>query len=173
VEWSVGSVVLLRKSEGDEEGRMEMVHEIFLGGDDRDESGSERRKMSAWSGPPVPCRTWKYDGREGGWTPLAFPLEVSSQPIPSPTASLKLATYNILHDPSFPISSRIYTLLRTILSKEAEADVLCLQEVSDEALEVLFPHQHAVSIREVRSLRASHMIQVYLSLSFTTVTGQC
>jgi 2'-5' RNA ligase len=166
VEWSVGSVVLLRKGEDDEEGRMEMVHEIFLGGE---EQKRETERNSSWSGPPVPCRVWKFDVAEGagmgGWEPLSLPPlndslgSSSSWPVPATADSLKLATYNILHDPSFPISSRIHKLLKAILAKEAEADVLCLQEVSDEALGVLYPHP----TRAVLKVRYSAFFHVIMT----------
>ena len=49
--------------------------------------------------------------------------------------SISLATYNVLHDPAFPLESRVALLFDAII--ESDADIICLQEVSDEFLSSL------------------------------------
>jgi endonuclease/exonuclease/phosphatase family metal-dependent hydrolase len=62
-----------------------------------------------------------------GWLPTIS--------IPSSNTSLTLATYNVLHDPSFPLQHRFTALRDAILN--SLADMICLQEVSDEFLSSL------------------------------------
>lgn len=47
-------------------------------------------------------------------------------------SSISLATYNVLHDPAFPLKNRVTSLCEAIM--ESDADIICLQEVSDEFL---------------------------------------
>ncbi|KAG8767904.1 hypothetical protein FRC16_007237, partial [Serendipita sp. 398] len=54
-------------------------------------------------------------------------------------SKLSVATYNILHDPAFPISTRIDKLIEDILN--ADADILCLQEVTDQSMSLLLSSQ--------------------------------
>lgn len=53
-------------------------------------------------------------------------------PSPSLTTSIALATYNILHDASFSSITRFPAIRDAIL--EANADIICLQEVADDIL---------------------------------------
>ena len=46
-----------------------------------------------------------------------------------------MATYNILHDPAFPFTSRLPYVVDAVL--ESNADIICLQEVADQSLFLL------------------------------------
>ena len=115
IEWTVGSVAVLRKDDSDG-GVMKLVEEIFLPG------------YFAAPFRPLPLYpTVKHV--EAGWEtlenakPACLPLKFS------------VATYNILNDPAFPPLSRIDQIQRVI--KDSNPDILCLQEVSDELLQLL------------------------------------
>lgn len=56
----------------------------------------------------------------------------SATPGQYPITSITVATYNVLHDSRFPLQLRLPALKRAIC--ESDADVLCLQEVTDEFL---------------------------------------
>ena len=115
LEWTVGSVAVLRKDESDG-GVMKLVEEIFLPG------------HVATPFRPLPLYpTVKHV--EAGWKTLE-----SAKPACLPS-KFSVATYNILNDPAFPPLSRIDQIQRAI--KDSNPDILCLQEVSDELLQLL------------------------------------
>ncbi|KZT35560.1 hypothetical protein SISSUDRAFT_1064361 [Sistotremastrum suecicum HHB10207 ss-3] len=119
--WSVGSVVILRKDEHDG-GAMKIYAEIPF-----DANATWPASSIAPIGRPV----YHFDGIE--WNPHS-----SSQMPSAPLNSLVVATYNVLHDEAFPVGPRIESLLQSIA--ESEADIICLQEVSDELLHDLSRH---------------------------------
>lgn len=68
-----------------------------------------------------------YHNDASAWVPAVPP--------PSAKISLSLATYNVFHDSSFPLKHRFTALRDAIL--DSNADMLCLQEVTDEFLSLL------------------------------------
>ena len=115
LEWTVGSVAVLRKDESDG-GVMKLVEEIFLPG----YVGAPFRPL-----PLYP--TAKHVG-------TCWEIIENTKPACIPS-KFSVATYNILNDPAFPPASRIYELQKVI--KDSNPDILCLQEVSDKFLELL------------------------------------
>ena len=115
LEWTVGSVAVLRKDESDG-GVMKLVEEIFLPG-----------HVAAPYRPLPLYPTVKHV--ETGWKTLE-----NAKPACLPS-KFSVATYNILNDPAFPPLSRIDQIQRVI--KDQNADILCLQEVSDQLLQLL------------------------------------
>lgn len=115
IEWTVGSVAVLRKDDSDG-GVMKLVEEIFLPG------------YFAAPFRPLPLYpTVKHV--EAGWEILE-----NAKPACLPP-KFSVATYNILNDPAFPPLSRIDQIQGVI--KDSNPDILCLQEVSDELLQLL------------------------------------
>lgn len=115
LEWTVGSVAVLRKDESDG-GVMKLVEEIFL--------------PECFAAPlrPIPLYpTVKYV--DASWKTLD-----NAKPACLPP-KFSVATYNILNDPAFPPLARIDQIQRVI--KHSNPDILCLQEVSDELLQLL------------------------------------
>ena len=95
---------------------MKFHDEIFLGD----------HTTSAYQMPPLfptlsltPKGGWSWDQTQ--------PLKRAESP-----STLSIATYNLLHDADFPFSERAGRIISEIV--DANADILCLQEVSDEAL---------------------------------------
>lgn len=115
LEWIVGSVAVLRKDEHDG-GVMKLAEEILLPG----YVGAPFRLL-----PLYP--TAKHVGTE--WKTLENIKPACLPP------KFSVATYNILTDPAFPPASRKDQLQTAI--KDSNPDILCLQEVSDELLELL------------------------------------
>ena len=115
LEWIVGSVAVLRKDESDG-GIMKLVEEITLPG-----------HIIA---PYLPLPLYPTVKRAGtGWKSLE-----NAKPGCLPP-KFSVATYNILNDPAFPPASRIDQVQRVI--KDSNSDIVCLQEVSDELLNLL------------------------------------
>lgn len=117
--WLVDSVALLRKRE-DQGGVMELYAQLPIG---RHEVDAATVRGHAVCGTP----TYHFDG--SSWVPA------TPTPPTSPRASLTVATYNILHDPSFPLPTRLPFLISALL--ESDADIICLQEVTDESLSLI------------------------------------
>jgi endonuclease/exonuclease/phosphatase family metal-dependent hydrolase/2'-5' RNA ligase len=115
LEWTVGSVAVLRKDESNG-GVMKLVEEIFLPG------------YFAEPSRPLPLYpTAKHV--DTGWETLENAIPACLPP------KFSVATYNILNDPAFPPLSRIDQIKGAI--KHSNPDILCLQEVSDELLQLL------------------------------------
>jgi endonuclease/exonuclease/phosphatase family metal-dependent hydrolase len=115
LEWTVGSVAVLRKDESDG-GVMKLVEEIFLPG------------YIAAPFRPLPLYpTVKHVGMQWKTLENAKPARLPSK--------FSVATYNILNDPAFPPAPRIEQIQGVI--KDSNPDILCLQEVSDELLGLL------------------------------------
>lgn len=70
--------------------------------------------------------TYRHDGSH--WVP-AVPT------VPKEISTMTLATYNVLHDSAFPLHFRLPALRNAIL--ESNADIICLQEATDELLSSL------------------------------------
>lgn len=119
--WTVGSVVILRKDESDG-GAMKIYAEIPF---------ESRTRRPALTIAPTSRPVYHLGG--DGWTPSSA-QEVSA----SVQERLTVATYNVLHDEAFPIAPRLEPLVKAITS--SKADILCLQEVSDELLQHLSAH---------------------------------
>ena len=120
LEWIVGSVAVLRKDESDG-GIMKLVEEISLPG---------------YVGVPFrPLPLYPTANHVGtGWKTIENTKLACLPP------KFSVATYNILNDPAFPPASRIDQLKRVIM--DSNPDILCLQEVSDELLELLSSPAH-------------------------------
>lgn len=112
LEWSVGSVAILKKDEQDG-GIMKLYDEVFL---------SECTQSSYQVPPPTP--TAYFTGTH--WSTLNVPEPDMAD------SGVSIATYNILNDPAFPISSRLDSIRDAIVF--SQSDVICLQEVSDDIL---------------------------------------
>lgn len=76
--------------------------------------------------------THRFDPSAGLWNPLRVASSVKS--FGQMPTSLRISTYNVLIDSVYSARERCTTLLRTILSEAARADIVVLQEVSDEFL---------------------------------------
>ncbi|KAF8529071.1 hypothetical protein BU17DRAFT_36825 [Hysterangium stoloniferum] len=115
IEWEMCSVVILRKSAADD-GKMEIYDEI---------------PFSLNAPPFLPVAITgllptAYHFQSSNWSP--------SKPLPQRPSGLHIATFNILHDPNHSLNDRFPRLLSTILGVQPIPDILCLQEVTDEAL---------------------------------------
>jgi endonuclease/exonuclease/phosphatase family metal-dependent hydrolase len=95
---------------------MEMYAQIPIGNDNVTVS-----REYEISGTPT------YHNNTNAWVPTL--------PSPSSKTSLLLATYNVLHDVSFPLEYRFPALRDAILG--SNADMICLQEVTDQFLSSL------------------------------------
>lgn len=98
---------------------MKLYDEIFLQG----------HTESAYQPTPLlptmvyaPDRGWRRD-------------DLRPSPLPEFPSNLTVSSYNILHDPAFPIIERIGSLVKETV--QTASDILCLQEVSDESLALL------------------------------------
>jgi 2'-5' RNA ligase len=102
----------------------------------------ETRKDHAVSSKPPPTQpgsTYQFSAAVGFWRPVR-----SSVPLPSKEqmpSSLTISSYNVLVDSVYPQArDRFALLLRALLSESALADILVLQEVSDDFLSYLLEH---------------------------------
>lgn len=109
--WQVDSVALMRRRQGEE--TLEMYEQIPIGRN----GAFVPRPYGIAAG--TSCH---FDG--DGWAPR--------QPTATSKMTLSLATYNVLHDSSFPSMAR-FSALRDAIA-EANVDVICLQEVTDDFL---------------------------------------
>ncbi|KAL7785247.1 hypothetical protein V8C37DRAFT_323238 [Trichoderma ceciliae] len=83
---------------------------------------------------PRPQATFHYDGLDMSWKPLSDIL-ASTDIKPDPLRRLVVASYNVLAEFDWPHnSSRYPALVSNILSERAVADILVLQEVTDQFL---------------------------------------
>ncbi|KAG8821578.1 hypothetical protein FRC19_007592 [Serendipita sp. 401] len=121
IEWIVGSVAVLKKDDNDG-GIMKLHDELFL--HDHTDSAFQLAPLC----PPV-----SLVGDNHQWKPINMDQQARSSH--QNWSKLSVATYNILHDPAFPISTRIDMLIEDILN--ADADILCLQEVTDQSMSLL------------------------------------
>ncbi|KAF7986588.1 hypothetical protein HWV62_26356 [Athelia sp. TMB] len=110
--WQVDSVALMRRRQGEE--IVELYMQIPLG---RDGVFVPRPY-----GISTSC-SYHFDGQV--WAARQPTCTTSN-------ATLSVATYNVLHDPSFPANAR-FSALRDVIT-EAGADIICLQEVTDDLL---------------------------------------
>jgi 2'-5' RNA ligase/endonuclease/exonuclease/phosphatase family metal-dependent hydrolase len=117
ISWLVDSVALLRKRE-DQGGYMEVYAQIPIG----PLVGVVPRDHTPFGTP-----TYFFDGAR--WIPKTPTTPTSL------LTSLTVATYNLLHDSAFPFSSRFPHVLDAIL--ESNADVICLQESTDESISLI------------------------------------
>ncbi|KAJ3916732.1 2'-5' RNA ligase superfamily-domain-containing protein [Lentinula edodes] len=115
-EWPVRSVLFLKKDENDG-GTMKRCHELYIA----------RESRSSYVLPPW-FPTVHHDNTSWKFCDQSMDKGV----LPS---TLSIATYNILHDDRFPIPNRLPYIIQAILS--SNADIICLQEVTDESLPVI------------------------------------
>jgi endonuclease/exonuclease/phosphatase family metal-dependent hydrolase/2'-5' RNA ligase len=114
--WLVDSVVLLQKNT-ERGGAMEVYAQIPIGA---------RTALVPKALPSLATPSYHFDGSH--WTPRTPPASPAR-------ASFTAATYNILHDPAFPFPSRLTAVINALL--ECDADLVCLQEVTDDALALI------------------------------------
>lgn len=115
--WTVNSIVCLRKDE-DDEGRMKIFDEITL------PSPSPIPRSSIARESPF---TFRFDSHECAW--LSTPPPITEY---DAVKELSIMTYNVLHDHEHPSSRRCDKLVSALA--DIDADVVCLQEVTDELL---------------------------------------
>ncbi|KAJ3809430.1 2'-5' RNA ligase superfamily-domain-containing protein [Lentinula aff. lateritia] len=115
-EWPVRSISILKKDENDG-GTMKRCHELYIA----------RESQSSYVLPPW-FPTVHHDNTS--WKFCDQPMDKGVLP-----STLSIATYNILHDDRFPISNRLPYIIQAIVS--SNADIICLQEVTDESLPVI------------------------------------
>ncbi|KAH6607911.1 hypothetical protein Trco_004224 [Trichoderma cornu-damae] len=83
---------------------------------------------------PRPQAAFRYDGLDMLWKPLSDTLADACIE-PTPLSRLVIASYNVLAEFDWPPSSARYpALVSNILSERALADILVLQEVTDQFL---------------------------------------
>ncbi|KAH7095320.1 hypothetical protein FB567DRAFT_26608 [Paraphoma chrysanthemicola] len=113
---------------------------------DLDEATAEEAtsfNRQAQSGP-----TYHYDSQRNTW--LATHGAEQSSEVPT---NITVSSYNVLIDSEYPpVRDRDPHLVRAILSESAMADILVLQEVSDEFLSYLLDHSEV----KMRYAYASH-----------------
>lgn len=86
---------------------------------------------------PSPQATFRHDGVDALWKPLADNLTGTNVESEGP-GRLVVASYNVLAEFDWPPSSSRYPeLVSNILSERASADILVLQEVTDQFLDFL------------------------------------
>lgn len=153
--WFVSRLAVLKR---DEDGNMNIVDEIQLGGASGDEvedeaaEGMSELDISNQEFPGIEGQrsTYRYSPETEDWTPID-----RENPIPPSRYSPKeitIATYNCLIDSPFPPPLERYPLLlNSILSihptppSSALPSILCLQEVTDEFLPYLLSNPHIQS----------------------------
>lgn len=113
-------------------GVMKLSDEIFLG----------NHTESAYDIPPQFPTV--YLTPEGSWTCAESLARKATLP-----SALSVATYNILHDSEFPFDDRADRIIKEIT--DANADILCLQEVSDEALKAVLGSPRVQSLYKFSS----------------------
>ncbi|KAF2675888.1 hypothetical protein K458DRAFT_492786 [Lentithecium fluviatile CBS 122367] len=158
--FEVGSLaVLVRERDAGEAGRMRLWGTIELPGSqpssgilipefwlreegpntllsDSDDETKTQISLSALSRKVQPGTTHQFDAESESWCPAPY----SVQDMSSPT-SLGVSSYNMLIDSEYPPArDRDPLLVDTILSDAALADVLVMQEVSDDFLSFLLAH---------------------------------
>ena len=108
---------------------------------DEEESRSDDAAVSSFSREVRPGTTYKYSPHEGSWTPT-----FSNEDDTSVSDAVRISSYNVLIDSEYPPArDRDPLLVQTLLSQSALADILVLQEVSDDFLSYLLSN---ASVRE-------------------------
>jgi hypothetical protein len=111
------------------------IEQLTLGGLDlksgeHDESEPVTTNASAVSHDGQSGPTYCFDPQQDAWT-----VYKDTNQSPTNTSSLKVSSYNVLIDSEYPPThERDPFLMSTILSDSAMADILVLQEVSDDFL---------------------------------------
>ncbi|OLN95647.1 Nuclear poly(A) polymerase 1 [Colletotrichum chlorophyti] len=81
----------------------------------------------------IPQRTWRFSGQGSGWQPVvdeAFSIPLSES---KPSANLIVASWNVLAEFHWPPSRTRYPLIvHNLLTETALADVVVLQEMTDD-----------------------------------------
>jgi endonuclease/exonuclease/phosphatase family metal-dependent hydrolase len=88
-----------------------------------------------------PETTYQFSSTATTWQPIpSCHLQPTVSQLP---ATLTISSYNILHDPSLhhPTEDRYPILLASLLSHSALADILVLQEVTDDFLSYILGHE--------------------------------
>ena len=117
LEWTIDSIACFRKDDNDQ-GKMKVVSEIFLS----PPSPAGGSIVTAESPP-----TFYFNSHENSWLIVAPPLAQYDA-----VKELTIVTYNILHDNNHPAVHRGEDLVAALTN--IDADVVCLQEVTDELL---------------------------------------
>ncbi|KAL2820625.1 hypothetical protein BJX63DRAFT_379784 [Aspergillus granulosus] len=145
VEWEVGElVILIRDRSQGASSRMDVWGRISMSGEcavTLEPSGVRaERTVDETTSPPIgtskaePAATFQFTDVEGKWV-AAMPSPVERKSIGS---SLTIASYNVLIDIPYPPPTERYPILvQNLLAPTATADILILQEVSDEFLSFL------------------------------------
>lgn len=115
--WSCRSFVFFRKDERDG-GKMKIADTVSFG---------ETSMPLSIAQPLFP--TFEFSFCSQSWVPRKA---MATADIPG---ELSIASYNVLHDSRFPFDDRIDAVVSAILV--AEADVVALQEVTDDSLRLL------------------------------------
>ena len=157
VEWPVEELLVLAREHNEQGSRMRLWGKIdvstcsiskvtldlaLLERDGANETHERHRNglhliqpTSAIAGAPSPepQSTFRFSPEHSLWAPYHF--SGADDSTDSPPETFRVATYNVLTDDAFPPSEERYSLLlRAILSEFGLADVLVLQEVSDDFL---------------------------------------
>ncbi|PGH28262.1 hypothetical protein AJ80_00153 [Polytolypa hystricis UAMH7299] len=148
IEWRVGELVVLVRQE---DHRMKIWGTVPLSGRnaftlkrslEEDESEDEKSlplRTSTHDGTPTmatlqPRTTYQFSTSSGIWEPVEK-QEVLNPEEAGAKTPIKVSSYNILVDSNGPpTEERSALIVQEILSKSALADVLVLQEVSDDVL---------------------------------------
>ncbi|KAL2843925.1 hypothetical protein BJY01DRAFT_215308 [Aspergillus pseudoustus] len=145
-EFEVGELVILVRDRSQEQPRMEVWGRISLAGEcalSRELGGAgEERDTATTSSSPVNGAskaeagiTFRYAEEDAKWVAVSTSSPTAASLIES---SLTIASYNVLIDIPYPPPTERYPiLLGILLSPTATADILILQEVSDEFLSFL------------------------------------
>ena len=127
--WTVNSIICLCKDDS-AEGRMRIFKEISLSS-----LSPVARSLIA----PETSLTFHFDSHESSWLPtLPPPVQYGA------VRELSIVTYNVLHDHNHPSLLRSEELVAAL--SEIDADIICLQEVTDELL-ALFLDSRAIRSR--------------------------
>lgn len=101
--------------------------------DQEDDGAESSESPPSFNRAVQPGKTFCFDKTANMWT-LAKPLRSS----PSRPAVLTVSSYNVLVDSEFPPArDRDLLLINTLMSLSAQADIVVLQEISDDFLSAL------------------------------------
>jgi endonuclease/exonuclease/phosphatase family metal-dependent hydrolase len=107
---------------------------------DDDEDGCSM-SPTAFSRAAQPGKTFFFDQKKNKWVVTATTNQDNSEP-----SSLTVSSYNVLVDSEYPPErDRDPLLISTLLSSSAKADILVLQEVSDDFLATLLENANVQS----------------------------
>jgi len=119
--WQTDSFVILRKDDEDE-GRMKVVDIVpFSPGI------TPQLSIPARLASEAPFNAFRFDVHSASW--------VSTAPTASDLGTLRVATFNLMHDDAFPFSDRAGRVIDAIV--ESDADVIALQEVTEDSLRAI------------------------------------